>query len=187
MNGELTCCSRIGEGSTFTVTLNSVRYRAKTAPAVKEQAGSEPGTTALVRVEKPIRILIVDDVPLNLHVAKALFNKIGFDEIFTAESGKAALELLGRQPIDLILSDIWMPEMNGAEFSAEVKKDPRFAHIPIVAQTADVETNGNFDMSHFDAVILKPLTKAKLAGMVKRVIVERDLRKGDGGAPENLG
>ena len=185
MNGELTCTSRIGEGSTFAVTLRSVRCRAKTVPAGKEQA--KPGTAVLACDMKQIRILIVDDVPLNLHVAKALFNRIGFDKIFTAGSGRAALELLGRQPVDLILSDMWMPEMNGAEFSAEVKKDPRFAHIPIVAQTADVETNGNFDMSYFDAVIQKPLTKEKLSVMVKRIIEDGDLRKGDGGAPVNFG
>ena len=187
MNGELTCTSRLGEGSTFTVTLNSVRYRAKTAPAAEEQPQPEPVTAAIAGDKKPIRILIVDDVPLNLHVAKALFNKIGFDDVFTAESGKTALELLGRQPIDLILSDMWMPEMNGSEFSAEVKKDPRFAHIPIVAQTADVETGGNFDMSHFDAIILKPLTKEKLSNMVKRIVEDGELQKRDGGAPVNLG
>jgi|GEM_PF-2109489 len=181
MNGELTCSSRIGEGSTFAVTLNSVRYRAKSVRPVKE-VKSEPEAAVLVRDMKPIRILVVDDVLLNRHVAKALFNKIGFNDIFTAGSGREALEFLGRQPVDLILSDIWMPEMNGSEFSAEVKKDPRFAHIPIVAQTADVETNGNFDMSHFDAVILKPLTREKLSSMVKRIIVDGDLRKGDGGA-----
>ena len=186
MNGELTCASKVGEGSTFAVTLRSVRYRAKTAvPAVREH--SDPKPAALARDLKSTRILIVDDVPLNLHVAKALFDRIGFDEVYTVESGRAALELLGKQPIDLILSDIWMPEMSGSEFSAEVKKDPRFANIPIVAQTADVETNGNFDMSHFDAVILKPLTKEKLANMVKRIIGDGDLRKGDGGAPVNLG
>jgi PAS domain S-box-containing protein len=187
MNGELTCESRIGEGSTFTMTLNAVRYRAKTAPADGEQSKAEPEAAAPVRDARPIRILIVDDVPLNLHVAKALFTRIGFDDVFAAESGKAALELLGKQPIDLILSDMWMPEMNGAEFSAEVKKDPRFAHIPIVAQTADIETNGSFDMSHFDAVLLKPLTKEKLSNMVKRIFEEGGLRKGDGGAPINLG
>ena len=186
MNGELTCTSKIGEGSTFAVTLNAVRYRAKTAP-VRKLSTSEPGEGTPARDAKQIRILIVDDVQLNLHVAKALFNKIGFNDVYTADSGKAALELLGGQPIDLILSDMWMPEMNGSEFSAEVKKDPRFAHIPIVAQTADVETNGNFDMSHFDAIILKPLTKGKLSNMVKRIIVDGDLRKGDGGGPVNLG
>jgi len=187
MNGELTCTSGVGEGSTFAVTLHSVRYRAKTTPAVDVQPKSGPATEVIARDMQSIRILVVDDVQLNLRVAKALFNKIGCNEVYTARSGRAALELLGRQPIDLILSDMWMPEMNGAEFSAEVKKDPRFAHIPVVAQTADVETNGNFDMSHFDAIILKPLTKEKLSNMVKRVIADGDLLKSDGGTPVNLG
>ena len=186
MNGELTCTSRIGEGSTFAVTLNSVRYRAKTAPAVKELP--KPAAAAPARDSKPVRILIVDDVLLNLRVAKALFKKIGFDNTFIAGSGKEALELLEKQPIDLILSDMWMPEMNGAQLSAAVKKDPRFSHIPIVAQTADVETSGNFDMSNFDAIILKPITKEKLSDMVQRV-----MGGGDGadaphsGGPINLG
>ena len=77
--------------------------------------------------------------------------------------------------------------MDGSKFSAEVKKDPRFAHIPIVAQTADVETNGNFDMSHFDAVILKPLTREKLTKLAKRIFEDGDLRKDSNGAPVNIG
>lgn len=77
--------------------------------------------------------------------------------------------------------------MDGAAFSAAVKRNPDFAHIPIVAQTADVETGGNFDMSHFDAVILKPLTTEKLSRMVNRIIEDGSLRKPPGGAPLNLG
>jgi CheY-like chemotaxis protein len=136
---------------------------------------------------KSIRILIVDDVPMNLRVAKALFGKIGFDNVFTAVSGREALELLDKQPIDLVLSDMWMPEMNGTELSAEIRKNPKFAHIPVVAQTADVETSGNFDMSHFDAIILKPITKEKLANMVKRIFEDGEMGKGSGGMPVNLG
>ena len=184
MNGELTCASRIGEGSTFAVTLNSVRYRAKTAPvAVQEPPKPQP----VARDVKSIRILVVDDVPMNLHVAKALFNKIGFKNVATAGSGKDALELLGKQPVDLILSDLWMPEMDGAELSAEVKKNPEWAHIPVIAQTADVETGGNFDMSHFDAIILKPLTREKISNMVRRIFEDGPLRKSPGAAPLNLG
>ena len=183
MNGELTCTSRIGEGSTFAVTLNSVRYRAKAVRKAKDKSG--PETETLARDLKEIRILIVDDVPMNLRVAKALFGKIGFGNVFTAGSGKEALELLDKQPVDLILSDMWMPEMNGSQLSAEIKKNPKFSHIPVVAQTADVETGGNFDMSHFDAIILKPITKEKLSNMVKRII--EDGGTGNGGAPINLG
>ena len=186
MNGELTCTSRIGEGSTFGVTLNAVRYRRKSA-AEKQQ--SRPVAATIARDVKAIRILVVDDVPMNLRVAKALFKKIGFDNTFTAVSGKEALELLEKQPIDLILSDMWMPEMNGAQFSAAVKKDPRFSHIPIVAQTADVETSGNFDMSYFDAIILKPITGEKLSNMIKRIMENGEGKKDEGsrGAPINLG
>ena len=182
MNGELTCTSRIGEGSTFAVTLNAVRYRAK---AVKAQGESKPAAVSIARDVKAIRILIVDDVPMNLRVAKALFNKIGFRNVSIAGSGKAALELLDKEPIDLILSDMWMPEMNGAQLAAEIKKNPKLSHIPVVAQTADVETSGNFDMSHFDAIILKPITKEKLSNMVKRIIEDGGM--GNGAGPINLG
>ena len=150
----------------------------------KEVVHTEAEET-IARDVKTIRILIVDDVPMNLRVAKALFNKIGFDNVFTAGSGREALELLDKQPVDLVLSDMWMPEMNGTQLSAEIKKNPKFSHIPVVAQTADVETSGNFDMSHFDAIILKPITKEKLSNMIKRII--KDGGKGDGGGPINLG
>ena len=70
-----------------------------------------------------------------------------------------------------------------------MKKDPRFSHIPIVAQTADVETSGNFDMSNFDAILLKPITKEKLSNMVKRIMENGEGKDDDGqkGAPINLG
>ena len=190
MNGELTCASTLGKGSTFTVTLNSVRYRAKAKPKkAASAAGKAQARIALApdKDVKSIRILVVDDVPMNLRVAKALFKKIGFDNVSIAGSGKEALELLEKQPVDLILSYMWMPEMNGAQLSAAVKENPKFAHIPIVAQTADVETSGNFDMSHFDAIILKPITGEKLTNMIKRIIEDGDLRKGEDGAPVNLG
>ena len=185
MNGALTCTSKIGEGSTFAVTLNSVRYRRKTVTAKSQSQARQ--SSGITRDLKTIRILIVDDVPMNLRVAKALFNKIGFDNIYTATSGKEALELIEKQPVDLILSDMWMPEMNGAQLSAAVKKDPRFSHIPIVAQTADVETSGNFDMSNFDAILLKPVTKEKLSNMIKRIVEDGNKKENDGEGPINLG
>ena len=49
----------------------------------------------------------------------------------------------------------------GAQLAAEVKNDPGFAHIPIIAQTVDVDTSGNFDIPHFDAKRLpSPKTRA---------------------------
>ena len=193
MNGELTCTSTLGEGSTFTVTLTGVRYRQPVQqPAKKKTKAQLPSASKpdASRDLSALRILVVDDVPMNLRVAKAIFAKIGYKNVFTAGSGKEALELLEKQPIDLMLSDMWMPEMNGAQLSAAVKKNPKFSHIPIVAQTADVETGGNFDMSNFDAIILKPITGEKLSNMVKRVMGDGDGSgiAGQGGSgPVNLG
>ena len=196
MNGALTCASTLGEGSTFEVTLNAVHFRAKAKTKKAKTAGKAAGKQQQAESAaappdsevKSIRILVVDDVPMNLRVAKALFNKIGFNNVFTAGSGREALDFLEKQPVDLILSDMWMPEMNGADLSAAVKENPKYAHIPVVAQTADVETSGNFDMSHFDAIILKPVTKEKLSNMVKRIIEDRDsLKNGGQDGPFNLG
>ena len=187
MNGELTCSSTLGEGSTFEVALKSVHFRAKPSASKPKKQTRSAKDASIGRDVKTISILVVDDVPMNLRVVKALFSKIGFNNVSTASSGKDALALLEKQPVDLILSDMWMPEMNGAQLSAAVKNDPRFSHIPIVAQTADVETSGNFDMSNFDAIILKPITKEKLSNMIKRIIEDGDVQKKDGGAPFNLG
>ena len=188
MNGELTCTSKIGEGSTFAVTLNGVRYRQSAHLSEEKRKSASKSAVKAPKDLSRINILVVDDVPMNLRVAKAIFNKIGYKNVFIAESGKAALELLEKQPIDLMLSDMWMPEMNGAQLSAAVKKNPRLSHIPIVAQTADVESTGNFDMSNFDAIILKPITGEKLANMVKRVMGDdgSGVERGDDG-PINLG
>ena len=169
MNGSLNCTSAVGEGSTFYVTLNAVRYR---EPAqVAEAAPAEPAAKAKPEHDiSKLRIMVVDDVPMNLRVVKAIFNKIGVKDVVTMGSGREALDYLEKDLVDIILSDMWMPEMNGAEFSSAVKKVPRLRHIPIVAQTADVETRGNFDMSNFDAILLKPVTKEKLTNMIERVL-----------------
>ena len=123
--------------------------------------------------------MVVDDVPMNLRVVKAIFNKIGVKDVVTMGSGREALDYLEKDLVDIILSDMWMPEMNGAQFSAAVKKIPRLKHIPIVAQTADVETRGNFDMSNFDAILLKPVTKEKLINMIERVLKLGKYENGD--------
>ena len=168
MNGSLNCTSVVGEGSTFYVTLNAVRYR---EPAHVEEAPVEQVVEAKpARDISKLRIMVVDDVPMNLRVVKAIFNKIGVKDVVTKGSGREALDYLEKDLVDIILSDMWMPEMNGAQFSAAVKAIPRLKHIPIVAQTADVETRGNFDMSHFDAILLKPVTKEKLTNMIERVL-----------------
>jgi signal transduction histidine kinase len=79
--------------------------------------------------EKP-RILVVDDVAENLHT---LINMLS-DEyaVVAATSGKKALELAARVPLDLILLDVMMPDMNGFETCQHLRSDPRLRDIPVI-------------------------------------------------------
>ena len=112
-------------------------------------------------------ILIVDDVPLNLSVLKAPFRKVGVNDVETASDGRDALEKLraSERPFDCVLTDIWMPDMNGRELVAQIRADERFAELPVYAITADVEEQKNFAERGFTGVLLKPLTIDTLSGL----------------------
>jgi len=71
-------------------------------------------------VKKQETLLFVDDETNILNALKRLFRPLGY-RIFIAESGKAGLELLERENIDLVVSDMRMPEMNGAQFLEQVR------------------------------------------------------------------
>ena len=70
--------------------------------------------------EPTITLLLVDDEPSILSALRRLLRKSGY-VIHTAESGKAGLEILEREPIDLVISDMRMPEMDGARFLEQVR------------------------------------------------------------------
>ena len=66
---------------------------------------------------------------------------------------------------DLVLSDMWMPQMDGTQLAEAMRKDRRLAEIPIVAVTADVDVGSTYDMSLFAKVIAKPVTNDKLRAL----------------------
>ncbi len=76
-----------------------------------------------------ITILCVDDESTALFLRKAVLEKFGF-RVITAPSGRHALEILGAEPVDLVLSDLLMPEMPGSELAKAVKE--RYPDLPVV-------------------------------------------------------
>jgi response regulator RpfG family c-di-GMP phosphodiesterase len=70
--------------------------------------------------EKPATLLLVDDEPGILSSLRRLLRPAGY-QILTAESGKAGLEILEQQDVDLVISDMRMPEMDGAHFLEQVR------------------------------------------------------------------
>ncbi|MBF0565672.1 MAG: response regulator [Nitrospirae bacterium] len=81
------------------------------------------------------KVLCADDEPVNLQLLEALLKSNGYDVIL-AKNGVEALEIIRREPIDLVLLDVKMPKMDGYEVCRIVKGDARFRNIPVIMLTA---------------------------------------------------
>ncbi|MBR3084866.1 MAG: amino acid permease [Kiritimatiellae bacterium] len=171
MGGNIAVKSVLGKGSTFTVTLPGIRICA--APPL-ESAAARPGVPAVAGGAADVpaqkgRILIVDDQKINLAVLKAMLKKLGDYDVVTAEDGKQALSVLksdGGDPFGMVLTDMWMPEMDGEGLVRAMRADPRFANMPVHVVTADVEMLKKYDKAGFTGIFLKPVTVDKLRGIV---------------------
>jgi phosphoserine phosphatase RsbU/P len=83
-------------------------------------------------------ILVVDDNELNRDLLSRRLRRDGHT-VVVAEDGRAALDALARQPFDLVLLDIMMPELTGYEVLEILKKDDVLRHVPVVMITAATE------------------------------------------------
>ena len=154
MGGKLEIASKVGEGSTFTVTIPNVKTVAPPAKHLEDCA--HLGHT-------PSRVLVVDDSPVNRAVLKAMLAKSGVAEVVMAQNGREALAVLeGNCDFDIVLSDLWMPEMDGYGLVNAIRADARFSRLPVYLLTADVEARGQPEASGFTGILLKPITLEKL-------------------------
>lgn len=85
--------------------------------------------------DSPGHILIVDDNLMNREILATLMRKRG-STFATAANGLAAMELAHRQPFDVVLLDVMMPEMDGFETLMRFKADKALAHIPVIMISA---------------------------------------------------
>ena len=83
-------------------------------------------------------ILVVDDNEIYSDLILSLFDRLDFRAVLKAEDGNAAVSILERQPVDLILSDWEMPGMNGLELLKWVRSHEKTMHLPFVMMTARV-------------------------------------------------
>jgi len=157
MNGSLSFVSTAGEGSCFTIELGEVVYQEEKPMVEPEPVPSD----AELKSGRPLKILLVDDMVLNLKVLALMLKSLDC-ECVLAGSGEKALELLEEHVFDLILTDLWMPEMDGEQLTREIRRRHGEAKFRIAAVTADTEAHNNFDTKIFDRVLLKPVSKEKL-------------------------
>ena len=164
MNGTLEIESTVGKGSTFTLRIPNVQaFSEKESEAYfKEHHISG----AIIQLDESIRekcILVVDDQKLNQRILQTMLARIGIHKVLTAGNGRDALEIL-RDPgnVDIVLTDMSMPVMDGATLVREIRRTPQFAKIPVYVITADVEMQGEYWQTGFDDMLIKPVTLDKL-------------------------
>ncbi|HES60048.1 MAG TPA: PAS domain-containing sensor histidine kinase, partial [Caldithrix sp.] len=128
--GSIHVSSKINEGSTFSFKLSFQKTKAK--------ADFELEIAELDADIKNLKVLVVEDMPLNQLLMKTLLDDFGF-ECNIAANGKIAVEKMQTKSYDIILMDLQMPEMNGFE-ATEYIRNKMNSNIPIIALTADVTT-----------------------------------------------
>jgi signal transduction histidine kinase/CheY-like chemotaxis protein/HPt (histidine-containing phosphotransfer) domain-containing protein len=167
MGGELRVESREGEGSTFSFLLPFLLPTSQQVAAIQKPA-TEP-LTALRR----LRILVVDDVPINQLVTEKTIAKTGDHVVETAANGREAVERWTSGRYDLIFMDVQMPVMDGLQATMEIRRRERDlgGHVHICAMTANAmkEDMAVCRQAGMDSYIAKPVRAEELVETIRKV------------------
>ena len=174
----LAICKRLVELANGTISVDTAPGKGFTvrtevpvslAPREDDSAGKDAAASAPAVSGIPKRVLVVDDSPVNRMVLKAMLAKVGVADVELAPDGAAALELLEKDPLfDWVLSDMWMPAMDGTELVKRIRADARLSRLKVCSVTADVEARASYREQGFDALVLKPVTIDSLKELFAR-------------------
>jgi len=162
MGGSIRVNSEVNQGTCFEIKLPvAVTHQ---APNIEE-----------LRVTG-LKILLVEDIELNVMVAKALLEKLG-QHVSVAMTGQEAIDMVRENPFDLILLDIQLPDMNGFDVARTLLEEDLVLRTPIVALTANViKTREEYLQNGMDDVIAKPVKKSRIIQVFNELFAS-DLRQ----------
>jgi two-component system sensor histidine kinase/response regulator len=123
--------------------------------------------------KRRFRVLLAEDHPVNQKLAKRLLEKRGHT-VLLANNGKEAVEILKAQGADLVLMDVQMPEMDGLEATAVIRREEMThgSHIPIIAMTAHA-MKGDRDRcleAGMDGYVSKPIKVEELFNTMEQLM-----------------
>ena len=155
MGGYIRATSTLGEGSCFAFELDFPLTDEPHTAAVPQRNQNAP--------LHGVRVLLVDDAPINRVVAQRLLELSG-SEVTAVDGGAAALAALETTTIDAVLLDLQMPGMDGYEVAERLRADPGYADVPLIAVTANAteQHERRAKDSGFDAFIVKPFREEEL-------------------------
>lgn len=116
-------------------------------------------------------ILVVDDSQSIREAVGFTLQKEGYN-VVKAEHGKDALRYFDTEPIDLVITDLHMPEMNGIELTVEIRKLAEYSRVPVLVLTTESQVAKKMEAKKAGATgwIVKPFVHETLLAIVKKVM-----------------
>ena len=120
------------------------------------------------------RILLVDDEPINLEVARSLLENTGL-AVDTAEDGVEAIERAQQTRYAVILMDVQMPRLDGLEATRQIRALPAYRDVPILAMTANAfaEDKASFLAAGMNDALIKPFNPTQLFSALIKHLEQR--------------
>jgi DNA-binding response OmpR family regulator len=124
------------------------------------------------------RILIVDDDPNTLEILRRWLAREGYETI-SADNGRACLEILAKQPVDVIVLDVMMPGMDGLQVCEKLREHAVWRTIPVMLLTAkdDIETRSQGMLLGVSEYLTKPVNKLELFARLQAQLHSRELER----------
>ena len=192
-NGTIECESKEGEGTTFTIIIpinkeafnssqideqqkidiNTARSAILDIASRMRHTEAESEQLATTADDDAYRLLVVDDnVELLMLMSQLLGSKY---HVNTATNGKEALEIIQKEELDIIISDVMMPVMDGLELTRRIKNDPNSRHLPIILLTAKMQDEDREEALRIgaDSFVTKPFKMSDLELRINNIVENR--------------
>jgi len=188
--GTIQCQSTVGKGTTFTIELpigkeafapsqideqNKISIKVPTGN-ILDLPALEPTNLTVSDVPLPpdaYNVLIVEDNKELLMLMHQMLRTRY--HILTATNGKEALDIIRTNEIDMIVSDVMMPEMDGYELTRRIKEDEDMSHLPIILLTAKIQEEDRHEAltAGADDYITKPFSIKNLQLHIDNIVENR--------------
>lgn len=181
LGGNLVAVSELGKGSTFTIELPAREVNPEEVISIKLPQGDSlvlalnktiADYSRKFEVDRPVLLITEDHPEMRAFIASTLEP---YFEIKEADNGKSALAVLNSSTIDIVISDVMMPEMDGFELLKAIKAEEHLRQVSVVMLTARADQEDKLEALTLgiDDYLTKPFSAAEFLARIKNILENR--------------